>query len=447
MRMDFGLSSYKRARGDLPELPVVNMLSEASAVEGRVILQSRPGLKDRAADMGLGPVRQVFKRDGVLSGGLFGVSGGDFYAGTTNKGAIDGSGPVSLAGYEDKVYAAAGASLWKYNGTALTTVAVPDSANVIKVLTAASRLVILTEGTETYYWSDVLSSTISALSFSSAASQPDLLRDALFIDDMLVLFGGETVEFHPNTNDPDLPFQPLEARVFEKGIRATGCATVWNGTFAWVTNDNAVCLNGQAPVPISEPGLNAAIAASDNCALSACELEGRELLVLRLDSETHVFNGERWSEFASYGEENWIPQCYSGGVFGSATDGKTLEWGSDSLDLGGMLERRFRAGFPLNSGGVTINNVSLRTNPGNTPYLTGDYAEPVVEMRLSRDGGKTWAAWRRKSLGTQGQYRKAVRWLACGMASQPGLLAEFRVTDPVDFRVSDVLVNEGFGGR
>jgi len=167
---------------------------------------------------------------------------------------------------------------------------------------------------------------------------------------------------------------------------------------------------------------------------------------LRLDEETQVF-GKTWTEFKSYGETNWIPQCYSDGVFGSAIDGKTLEWGSDNLDLGGVLERRFRGGFALNSGGVPIANILLRSNPGNTPYLTGTYADPSVEMRISRDAGNTWGSWRRKSLGAQGRYRKKLQWVACGVASQPGLLVEFRVTDPIDWRVSDVLFNEGYGGR
>lgn len=446
MQMQFGLSSYKRARGDLAELPVVNFTAEEAAAEGKVILQSRPGISDRSADMGADAVEQVFRHDGVLSGGLFGVAGGDFYAGTTSKGTIDGSGTVSIAGYEDRVFVAAGGSLWGYNGTTLATIAVPDSANVTKVLVGSSRAIILRADTQQYYWSDVLSTTIGALSFSSAESQPDRLRDALYLDDTLILFGSETVEFHPNTGNADLPFQPLEGRVFEKGIRATGCATVWNGTFAWVGNDNVVYVNGQAPTPISDDGLNARIAASATCSLFAFILEGREYLALRLDDETQIF-GQTWTEFQSYGVSNWIPQCYSDGVFGSAIDGKTLEWGSDNLDLGGVLERRFRGGFALNSGGVPIANILLRSNPGNTPYLTGTYADPSVEMRISRDAGNTWGSWRRKSLGAQGRYRKKLQWLACGVASQPGLLVEFRVSDPIDWRVSDVLFNEGYGGR
>ena len=448
MRLQFGLSAFERLRGDLPELPVINMFAEEAPTESAgVVLQSRSGLSDRSADMGDGPVEAIFKADGVLDGGLYGVSGGNFYSATTSKGTVTGDGPWSIAGYEDYVFAAGGGSLYSYNGTTLATVSVPDSANVTKCLVGASRLIILRADTEKFYWSDVLSTTIDALSFASAENQPDRLKDALFIDDVLILFGSETVEFWPNTTDADLPFQALEGRVFEKGVKATGCATKFGATFAWVTNNNEICVSDPDNI-ISKQGLEAKIEGSASVSLWTFHLEGTEFLALTLDSGTWVYSNrsKMWSQFASYGYDAWVPHCYAGGVFGSSQDGKTLAWGDTYLDLGGVLERRFRAGNPLNSGSVNVGNLIVRANVGQTSYLSGTYADPTIEMRSSRDAGQTWGNWRGKSLGTQGKYRKKVQWTACGMFGQPGVFMEFRVSDPVPFRVSDVLVNEKFGG-
>lgn len=447
-RAQFGLSAFERGRGNLPALPVVNMFAEAAPTEETgVVLQSRSGLADRSVTLGTDNVRQVFKESGVLGGRLFAVSDNGFYDDGVLKGTIDGEGPVSIDGYEDLLFIAAGGGLYSYDGTTLASVSFPDGANVTKVLVGASRAICLRADTETYYYSNVLSSTIGALSFSSAESQPDRLLDALFIDDILIPFGALTVEFHPNTQDATLPFTPLEGRVFERGIRATGCATKVGSTFAWVTDVNQVCMSDPENI-ISNAGLEALIEASANVSLWTFTLEGTEFLALRIDGATWVYSmrSRMWSQFYSYGQDNWIPQCFAGGVFGSSTDGRTLEWGDDFQDLGGVLERRFRAGFPLNSGGVVINNVALRTNPGQTPFLTGDYDTPTVEIRQSRDGGNTWGNWRGTSLGVQGEYRKKVGWTACGMAGQPSWLAEFRVTDPVPFRVSDVFFNEPWGG-
>lgn len=270
----------------------------------------------------------------------------------------------------------------------------------------------------------------------------------VFIDDVLHLGGKETIEFWPNTSSGSLPFTPLEGRVIEKGIKATGCMVGIGPTLAFVSNENQVCIGEENNI-ISQPGLEKRIADSVSVSLFTFLIGGIEFLGLRLDGETQCWSwrSQQWSEFASYGYSNWLGQCFDGGVFGSAVNGSLYRLTGDYQDIGGVLERRFRAGFPINSGGLAVGNTQIRSNVGQTPFLTGDYAEPQVEMRLSRDAGQTWGAWRSRPLGGQGQYRRKVQWRACGMASQPGFLAEFRVTDPVPFRASDVLINEPYGGR
>ena len=450
MRLQFGLSSFERAKGDLPRLPVINMFAEeASTVEGGVVLQSRPGLSDRAADMGTGPVEALFKRDGVVFGALFGVSNGELYRETTSLGTVTGSQAVSMTGNETGLMVTAGGTLRFYNGTTLANVSFPDSANVIKVLSGASRFIAIRGGSGKFYWTEALGSTFDANDFATAESMADGLLDALFIDDGLILFGTETVEFWPNTGDDNLPFVPLEGRVFEKGIKATGCAAIFDASFCWVGNDNVLYTNGPKPIPISDPGLEEKIAATTDCRLWTFYIEGTEFLALRVDDGTWVRSSRsgKWSEMRSAGQDNWIPQCYAAGIFGSSIDGRTMEFNAVHTDLDGELERRFRAGTPLDGGIQSLSNVSLRVNPGQTPYLTGDYTDPIVEMRMSRDSGQTWGDWKAKTLGTQGKYRKKVQWRGVGTFSQPGFLAEFRCTDPVPFALSGVFVNEPFGGR
>lgn len=445
--LQFGLSSYERAEGDLPGLPVVNMYAEQAQSEG-VVLQSRRGLVDRETNMGAGPVKQLFKRDGVVSGRLLGVSAGRFFDATTDRGAVTGSGAVSIAGNELGAMVAAGGPLYYYNGSTLATVTFPDSANVIKVVEGASRFIAIRAGGGKFYWTAPLALTIDPLAFATAESESDQLLDALFIDDALVLFGSETVEFWPNTGDALLPFQPLQGRVFERGIKATGCATAFGSSFAWITDQNQVCIGEENNI-VSNPGLEERIAASATASAFNFFIDGAEFLCIRLDGETEVYNlrSGAWSEFASDGESNWLAVCHAAGVFGSGVDGKTLEFGPGYQELGGVLERRFRAGLPINGGGVNIQNLRLRTNPGQTQFLTGIYADATVEMRESRNGGQTWEAWQSTSLGVQGDYRSMPEWRALGLASQPGFMPEFRVTDPVAFRVSGVFVNEPVGGR
>lgn len=445
--LQYGPTSYERTEGNLPGLPVVNMYLESTQSEGPV-LQSRRGLEDRSADMGAGPVLSLFKRDGVVSGALLGVSAGRLYNGTTNVGAVAGSGPVSIAGNEAGALIAAGSTLYSYDGATLATVAFPDSANVIKVIEGASRFIAIRAGSGRFYFTPPLALTFDALDFATAESESDQLLDALFIDDAIVFFGKETVEFWPNTGDNNTPFVPLQGRVYERGIKATGCATGLGSSFAWVTDQNTVCIGDENNI-ISHPGIEEDIAASTECRAFNFFLDGTEFLCVRTDSKSHCYNLRTgtWSENTTEGRANWAAQCFAGGVFGSAYDGKTLAWSDGYEELGGVLERRFRAGLPINGGGIDIANVRLRTNPGQTPFLSGVYTPATVEMRVSRDAGQTWGNWRSASLGAQGDYRTRVEWRALGLASYPGFLAEFRVTDPVPFRLSGVFANERVGGR
>ena len=451
----FGTSSYERSEGNLPPFPVKNMYAE-KGMGGNVLLQSRPGLDDRSADMGAGPIKALFKRDGVFSGDLFGVSAGNLYRTTTSLGTIPGSGFVSIAGNEVGLMVASGSTLRYYNGTTLADVTFPDSADVAHVFAGGSRFWFVREDTGKLYWTDALEADVEALDFATAESMPDKLLQGLWLDGMAILFGAETVELWQQTGDATLPIKPLVNMVFEKGLKATGCATAIGSTFAWVGNDNVVYLTNENQ-PISNEGLNARIAASSSDSMFTFAIDGFEFLCLRMDEETQVWRQATgtWHEFATYGQTNWAAACHAGGVFGSGIDGKTLAWGTDKTDaLGtsGIMERLFTAGAPINAGGVVIDNLMLRTNPGETSYLTGDYANPVVEMRVSPDAGRTWGTWKTHGLGAvgsgaQGEYRTNVIWRTLGMASRPAFFVQFRVTDPIPFRVSDVLINETQGGR
>ncbi len=444
--IQFGLSSYERGEGDLPGLPVINMYAEDTASEGTV-LQSRPALIDRERNMGTGPIRQLYSRDGVVGGRLFGVSANSFFDEIAEVGVINGTGPVSIAGNETGMMVCAGGDLFTYDGVTFAQVPLPDNFQAVKVVEGSSRFVVIRANSGQFYFSPPLERTFDGLDFATAEAESDQLLDALFMDDILLLFGRETVEFWPNTTDDNLPFQPLEGRVLERGIKATGCATVFGSSFAWVTDKNAVCVGDENTV-ISNPGIHERIAESVHVSLFTFFIDGAEFLALRLDNETQCYNGRTgaWSRFQSVEDGNWAALCSAKDVFG-ADDGKTLVFGDGQMELGGPMERRFTAGFPINGDPVDVSNLRVRVNPGQTDFLEGEYSDPVIEARISRDAGQTWGLWKQTSLGRQGEYSKRVEWRALGLASYPGFLAEVRVTDPVPFRCSGVFINEGSGGR
>lgn len=445
MQIPFATGNYRRIEGDLPELRVKNFYGEEAPTEDSgVALQSRPPLVANGSMAA--PVQQLFRRDLVLGSTLYGVAGGYLYNGSTQVGAIDGTEFTSMAGNEIGLMVTSGGTLYFYDGTVLLPVVFPDDADVAHITTGGSRFWAVRKNTGKLYWTDPLESDVEALDFLTAESLPDRLLQSLWIDGGLIAFGKESIEFYQQTGNAELPIKPLINMVIEKGIKQTGCACAYGHTFAFVTNENQVCIQSERQV-ISDPGLERRIEQSANVTLFTFLIGGTEFLALRYDTGTEVWVRGKWYEFTSYGYANWLPTCWADGIFG-ASSGELLEWGEGHEDYDQtVLDRTFRAGFALHDSGVRVSNLEVRCNPGQTPYLNGQYAEPFLEMRHSRDGGQTWSDWFPGSVGKQGEYAKRVRWRGLGKFSQPGFLAEFRMTAPVPLRVSDVRLNEKWGGR
>lgn len=448
----FGTSAYSRERGNLPELPLVNMFVEAAPTTASgTILQSRPGLVTDST-IGDGPIRALYRADGVLAGGLVVISGGMAFLDGEELGPVTGAGPVSFAASQAELLINAGGPIYRTDGTTMAAVEFPDDANVSRLVDLAGYFFAIRRDTQQLYFSAVLDGeTWDALDYVSAENEPDPLRDAVVVNDTLVLFGSQTVEFHAKTGDPDAPVSPIEGKVYQKGVIAPGCAVRFDNSFAWIGNNGIIYIGGNVPERISDAGIEERIGASSEYALWAFFFEGHEFLVARLTEGSWLYDAQtkQWCEFASYGRTNWRACCATqdGLLFGDDETGGIWRMTSGYVDAGGPLERRFRAGLPIAGGAFIADNLRLSVNVGETADLVGTYADPIVEARTSDDGGRTWVNWDATELGAQGEYRTRCEWRRLGMFDDPGMLADFRCADPVPFRISGVAVNEAGGGR
>lgn len=450
--LSFGVGAYARLRGNMPELPVVNMTAEAApSADKGVVLQSRPGLEtDRT--VGSGPIHGLFSKNGVFSGALFAVSGNRLYRNATSLGTITGTGIPSFSAGMDRILVTRGKALYRYDGT-LAPEAFPDSADVAAVGYLAGYEFAVKKGSNALYFRQGTADDWDGLDFVNAENEPDELRDIVVMDDYVVLPGAESVEFWAKTGDPDAPITPIEGRVFDKGVIATGCAVRFDNSFAWISDEKIVYVAANVPQRISDDGIDERLSKSASFRLFTYFFEGVEHLVVRLDDSSWKFSAasKQWNEDHSFGHANFRAMCATkdpnGPLFGSDSDGSIYRFSDTYRELDGPLERRFRAGAPLRGGSVVVRNVRLTVNVGETFDLTGYASDPIVEMRASRDGARTWSAWQPAKLGEQGKYRTQVEWRAQGMFDAPGILFEFRVTDPVPFRASAVSINEAGGGR
>jgi hypothetical protein len=455
MDLEYLTSNFDRAWGNLPRMPLLNMYVEQAPTEDKPVLQSRPGLGLTGTE-GSGPIRAMYYNDGV-DGAMYTISGSNAYRAGVNLGAIAGSGTARIDGNvgssNNWVFFTKGTTLYKWDGATFSTVATPGGFNTRDLCVGASRLIVVDDNTGKFYWSDPLTATIGALNFATAENSPDLLKACRYIGDTLILFGSKTIEFWPVTTDPDNPFQPLQGRTFQCGLRETNCVTQCDDGFAWITDKNRVCIN-QPDQVISEDWLEALIQADSAPVLWRFRLEGKEFLAVRLAGATYVYNtrSRTWSWFMTYGASNWVPQCFCDinavtGYFGSSVNGDLMAWRTDCQDYGAtgsVLERSFRCGQILKADTVAVSNLQIRTNTGVTPI--GVEPVPGVAMVYSRDGGATFSAPILRDLqnSTTGKPRTLIQWRSLGRFGFPGILIQFYVLSKSLWRVSGVTINEPY---
>ena len=444
MELPYGTSAYSRKRGNLPDLELVNMFVEQTASDDKgAVLQSRKGLVE-VASIGGGPIQATFQKDGVFAGDRFTISRGLAYRGTTLLGAVVGTGVAKIVASDIEVLFNAGGPIYSYNGTNFALVNFLGGELARTILYTGNRFLALLNSTGIWHFSAVLNGRLwDGADFATAESEPDELRDMVTLDGVLILLGAESVEFWGPNGDPELPYTPIQQRVFEQGVIGTGCTVVVDNTFFWIGADKITYRNGEVPIAVADDGIVERAGVSNSFRLYLLEDERHKFLCQRHDANTMVLDvtSQQWCEFKSYGRDNFR----AGPNFGDDDTGQIWRWG-DYIDAGGELERLFMAGSEMDASSL-INNIRVTCEIGTTPYLVGAHIDPVIEMRTSNDAGNTWTRWRSKTLGVQGEYRNRVRWQKVGLFDDPGFLAQWRVTSPTGFRLSRIGVNEQSGGR
>jgi hypothetical protein len=450
----YGKGTYRRLAAGLPELRLVNMFVEAAATsQDGTVLMSRPGLV-AANTRGFGPIRGIFYQAGTLGSVALTVSGADLY-GDSKIGSIDGAARPSFAASASEVVVTAGATLYRTNLTDIAAVAFPDGAGTIATAYLGGYFLAVRAGSQRFYWSALRNGTSwDGLDYASAESSPDNLLDMMVIGDVLWLLGQSTIEPWALTGDSLLPFSRIEGRNYQRGVLANGCVASLDNSLFWIGDDHRVYRSGSAPEGLSDAGIEERIAASTSVSAFSFEYEGHKFFCVRLDNETLAFDVAtlEWCEFASFGLPNWRVQCATAvegvALFGDAIDGTVWNMADSAYtDGGSVLQRLFTAFQPVTDGSYTLDVIHLDADFGATPVLIGQGSDPLVELRSSRDGGRTWSDWRQSNLGKQGQYRARAMWRRFGSFDAPGAIFEIRVTDPVRLRVSAVRANEIQGGR
>jgi hypothetical protein len=457
-----GTSSYRRRGARTPEIALVNMLVEqdpTNRVDGLVRFQ-RPGLA-QFATVGAGPIRGIYRKLGVLGSFYYVVSGTRLYSVTTAGiatliGAIPGTDLVSIDGSADRLIVVASGHAYSWDGSVLSTIAVPDinsvPSSISSVVFIAGYFILTVADSQHFFWLAPGDVDPDALNFASAENAPDNIVGAARIFDELWFFGQQTTEVFQLTGDLNAPFTPIIGRLYEKGCCNRSTIAVVDNTLFWVSNEFVAYRADTSPVRISDHSAEERLrnAGADDMRAWAFSFDGHTLYVVRgadYISLVHDVENKNWSRFKTYEQETWRAHLgvqTSGDLVIAGDDDGGILWELDptiSNDNGVVIEREITGGVPLLGAPQKCRNLSLNLAVGWAP-ISGEATNPKIQMRFSDDAGTTWSAWFEEHLGLQGKYRTRVIFSQLGIIYEPGRLFQFRVTDDAIFRVSFARINE-----
>lgn len=440
MRLQFGLEAFEHRSRSIASQRIVNCYLEKTPLNASnpIALVGAYGI-DEFATVGTGPLRG----GRVVNGVPYVVSGTSLYrvevdGAATELGAVPGSDFVSIAGDGTHVGVLSNQKLYVWNGTSLSQVSTFPGGDWLDwvstyFVTGKDGQIYVSASNDPTVW--------NALDFISAEASPDDIVGGIVEKGELFAGGLDTVQsFY--VSDSDVPLDRVPEGVAEIGLLSRfGFAKIDNSVFFPARDFTVRRLDGYAPVVISTPAISQAIEdlTDDEKAQlrGLCWSEsGHNFYALSCAAWTYVYDAstQLWWQRKSHGLESWrglfALSAYNKILVGDRESNKVgvlspnvyTEWGEPMTMLGTChaMDPDYLATF--------VPELELVFDRG-AGTGTGQGANPMVMMRQSFDGGKTWTTERLRGMGKAGEYGARATWSRMGRARDR--VIEFSISDPV----------------
>jgi len=287
----------------------------------------------------------------------------------------------------------------------------------------------------------------------------------------LVLIGNKTGDVWYNAGLPTFPFAERPEGFFQTGIAANDSLRRFMTSVAWVGVDEhgakgVYLLDGYTPRKISTPGIDYLIrqfnddVGIDDAIGWVYARDHHEFYIVTFPAagRTFAYDGltQKWHERLYWDQAaadytNYRP-CFHATAFGhnlvcDSASNKVYKFSSTVFtDVGGTALRRARRCPHLANEHkkmyYPLVELECERGVGNT-VAPGD--DPLVALRYSNNGGRTWGASRTRRLGAKGQHDQRVRWPMCG--SGRDRVFEVWQSDPVDSKWFDLYVTAHAGAH
>jgi len=415
---------------------------------------------------GTGAIRACFS---ASTGRAFVVSGSSLFEiysdGTsTNRGSLlTSSSIVTVAdngvqlGICDGTYA----YMFTYATNAFAQVTDPDfPASVGAIGYIDSYFMVNENGTGKWYISALLNGlSWDALDFATAESSPDKLNRAFNFLGYVGLFGDKTLELWRNTGDSNFPFSKVSSST-PIGCEAPYTITSVDTSVYWVgANDQGSGIVYQAqgftPKRISTEPIEKilqAVAAPSQLRAWTYQEQGHVFYAITgSDLETTLvydLNTQLWHERASLSAQGDFAQhraacvmrAFNKLLVGDRENGNVYEMSLDYYDDAGTAKPWLRIFTHLLDERLDIryNRLTIGFETG-VGLQSGQGSNPLINLRVSSDGARTWSDYYSKSIGAVGKYQQEVTFRRLGIS--PINTFELSGSDPVKIAITGAYLN------
>lgn len=454
MKTTFLGQSYTARSRELACNRCINLIAE-SAPEGEAkeagAFYVSPGLVSAVTGLAGGCRALYLASDGTP----YGVFGNTVYQLTATAATAIGilftaSGPVGITDNGTQVVFADGLRGRYWNGSTMQDLPVDFPHDSTHVAYLDTYVIAFDAWTQQFYISG--NNDVNAwdpLDFASAEGAPDNVVAIIADHRELWVFGEETVEVFFNSGATDFPLQRIQGAFMEHGCQAPYSVAKLDNTVFWLGNDtnggNIIYrANGYAPQRLSTFAIEYEISqyeTSDDAIGWTYQQEGHSFYVLTFPSagKTWVYDVATglWSERASFADGAFTRWRAVWHVFfgnrhyvGDYDTGSLYELSLDAYTDAGQPRKWLRTfrGFFNENKEVDYQRCELIAETG-VGLTLGQGEDPLVMLRFSDDGGKTWSSIKTRTIGRQGAYKTRPIWRRLGRSRNR--VFELSGTDPV----------------
>lgn len=365
-------------------------------------------------------------------------------------GTIMGTGPCTFASTIYGIGIVADGVFYIYDNVSITPVNIPDGQQVTDVTSLDNYFILSIKNSNKFYWILPGEATIDPLSFASAERNPDDIVALSSIGDELWLLGQNTAEVYSDTGDSNAPFARISGRAYEVGCvdRLSVVRSLKNTLpcLIWVTPTKEVVLSQGVPSKISNEAIEELLKASSSFRAWSFTTNRHDFYVLKTENVTVVYDltVDKWYRWSSYELPYWVAAFgiqVNDTIFATTdTNGKIFTLGYDHTDSGNDFLVCEVGGFIPNSSAnpVACNWITLFLSYGTSDSYV---VAPLIELRWSDDGGKTWSAYMQGRTGSKGLYDTDITFRSLGHITKPGRQIEIRFSEVQTLRLDGATLN------